>query len=234
MKQIPAFVSVLLAAAILGSACIPSAPATPQPGLEETLAIRTMVAIQGAGYFASPTPSPMCIKTQPTANNQLIFGEGNYPSATPIPSLTPIGSSVAALSHPAQCENQALFVKDITYADYSEIKPGQKFTKTWQLRNTGDCTWTPDYSLVFSFGDKMDGQSPNPIGASVPPGATVNVSINLVAPKVPSYYQGNWILQDNYGRTFTCGSGTHDYIWVSVLVGEKVFKSIDVICGGGG
>lgn len=80
----------------------------------------------------------------------------------------------------------------------------------------------------------MQGLSPKPLGVQVAPGEAVIVSLDLVAPKEPNFYQGNWMLQDNYGTTFSCGSGSRDYIWVSVIVGTKKIKDIFGICGGGG
>jgi hypothetical protein len=216
------------------SACATAATSTPLPGLEATLVIRTMAAIQGVSSFAYATPSPVwnpAIPNEPLAD---VLSYNAPANATPVPSLTPISANNSNFSNPGQCLNRAQFVQDITIADYTEVKPGQKFIKTWELRNVGDCTWSPDYSLVFKFGDKMDGLTPKPLGVAVGPGETVNVSVELVAPKDASLYQGNWSLQDNYGREFSCGSGSRDYFWVSIMVGDKKLKVFGGGCGGGG
>jgi hypothetical protein len=81
----------------------------------------------------------------------------------------------------------------------------------------------------------MQGISPKPLGAEVKPGDTIDVSIDLVAPKVPDYYQGNWMLQDTEGNTFSCGGGTRDYFWVAIMVGQGGISNIfRGGCGGGG
>ena len=54
---------------------------------------------------------------------------------------------------------QASFVKDVTYADGAYVAPGQSFSKTWRIRNTGTYTWTTNMALVFVGGDQM-GASP--------------------------------------------------------------------------
>jgi hypothetical protein len=216
------------------SACSSPTTTTPLPGLEKTLAIRTMAALQGVSYFASATPSPTLLPSQPVFLDVPASHDLAQPTLTAVPSLTPILVNSQDVYTSKECRNRAEFLKDITFSDLSEIKPGQKFTKVWQLRNAGNCAWSPDYSLVFTFGDRMDGLSPKPIGVEVAPGETVNISVDLVAPKEPNYYQGNWMLQDNYGTVFSCGSGARDYFWVSVLVGSKSFKNVFGICGGGG
>ena len=68
------------------------------------------------------------------------------------------------------CANMAEFIKDVTVEDYSPFKPNQLFTKVWEVKNVGTCTWTPNYALVFSYGDRMSGISPKFINQTVKPG----------------------------------------------------------------
>ncbi len=51
--------------------------------------------------------------------------------------------------------NSAGFVKDVSVPDGTEIAAGAKFTKTWRLVNSGTCTWTTAYDLVFVDGSAM-------------------------------------------------------------------------------
>jgi len=46
-----------------------------------------------------------------------------------------------------------------TYPDGSLVARSSTFVKIWRLKNTGTCSWTPSYSLVFSGGDSMSGPS---------------------------------------------------------------------------
>ena len=66
------------------------------------------------------------------------------PTATSVPTSTPT---------PEPCD-LAAFVADITIQDGATLSPGNEFTKTWRLKNTGVCTWTTDYALVFIDGDQ--------------------------------------------------------------------------------
>lgn len=49
--------------------------------------------------------------------------------------------SVALVSYgraEADCD-QMSFVADVTVPDYSIMTPGQSFTKTWRVKNVGNC-----------------------------------------------------------------------------------------------
>ena len=226
------FIAILFIGAVLLSACLPKPDETPVPGLEQTLAVRTLAAQNGLNYFATSTPLP--IPTLPVFQQAPASVDSAPTQVAPVPSLTPISRNPGLVNDSNICQNKAEFVADVTFEDLSELKPGEEFTKIWKLRNVGDCTWSPDYSVVFASGDRMDAISPQPLGAAVPPGDSINVAVNLVAPKEPNFYQANFLLQDNQGYTFSCGSGSRDYFWVSVLVGQKEFKNLFGLCGGGG
>jgi len=125
----------------------------------------------------------------------------------------------------------AEFVKDVTIEDYSQVKPNEVFTKIWEVKNTGTCTWTTTYALVFTLGDRMSGISPKMLNQAVKPGETVDLSIDLVAPKQSNMYQGNWMLQDENGNQFGTGYAAKDFFWVSITVGPSGFGNIFSIGG---
>jgi Ig-like domain from next to BRCA1 gene len=227
MRKIPPltasfFMTLMLATAIL-SGCASGPQPTPVPGLSETLAVRTMVALRGVEYFATYTPTSYPTPTAPIFQNQQASHFSLPATATPVPSLTPIVpggyQNVDSLVYTGKCLNEAEFIKDVTCEDATPMKGGEKFTKVWLLRNTGTCTWTANYLLVFTLGDKMSGESPKPIGKEVKPGETLEISVDLVAPKEPDYYQGNWMLQDEEGNLFGTGFGKRNFFWVSIVVG---------------
>ena len=41
------------------------------------------------------------------------------------------------------CVDKPVFVADVTIPDNTVIAPGTTFTKTWRVRNDGNCTWGP-------------------------------------------------------------------------------------------
>src|SRR6476620_6570313 len=74
---------------------------------------------------------------------------------TPLPP-TASPTSDPLTPHPTpSCHDSAVFVEDVTYPDNTNLKVGEKFTKTWKLQNTGTCKWT-NYTVAFVSGDKME------------------------------------------------------------------------------
>ena len=99
----------------------------------------------------------------------------------------------------------ALFVKDVSIPDGTEFDPNETFTKTWQLKNIGTCTWS-GYTLVFDSGDSMGGPASTPI-SSVAPGQEINLSVNLNAPASAGSYRGYWRIKNNSGVLIPVSSG---------------------------
>jgi ABC-type amino acid transport substrate-binding protein len=134
----------------------------------------------------------------------------NQPTATPIP---PVSTAV-----PPVCLNGMKFITDVTLADNNMktppyIKPGAGFTKVWRVQNTGSCTWTTDYRLVYAYGNvaaaQMKGQPLN-IPGNVVPGQSIDLSVNLIAPPALSSYQGFWQIENGSGVRFG------QTIWVGI------------------
>lgn len=70
-----------------------------------------------------------------------------------------------------------------TVADHAVYFPGTSFTQTFSFKNTGDKTWT-GYSLVFvSASDRLGATTTSFAIPTTAPGATVKVSVPLVANK---------------------------------------------------
>ena len=85
------------------------------------------------------------------------------------------------------------------------MKPGEDFVKTWQIRNTGTCTWDEGYVLVFIGGDRaIDPVDYEFKRASdfVAAGESVQLSVPLTAPLTPGKYQGTWRMQSDSGYYF--------------------------------
>jgi len=221
------------------TACTNESTTAVVPGLEQTLAVRTMVALQGVTFFITPTSTPI-----PPLFNYIIDNTSDSPRAvlsspptnSPVPSLTPFKVVSILLQNEDGCSNIAEFIKDVTIEDYSTLKPNQLFTKVWEVKNIGTCIWTSKYTLVFTFGDRMNGLSPKYLNQTVNPGETINLSIDLNAPKPADIYQGNWMLQDEHGNQFGTGVAAKDFFWVAITIGPSGFGNIFSAggCGGGG
>ncbi len=76
-----------------------------------------------------------------------VSGTDITPVATPSPMPT-----LAATPTPEPCKDGMAYVADLNYDDKNMKAPpvmskGQKFTKVWRIRNSGTCSWTPDFAL---------------------------------------------------------------------------------------
>ncbi len=96
----------------------------------------------------------------------------------------------------ANCKPNSLFVADVTIPDGALLAPGQAFTKTWRLRNSGTCNWGNTYSIVFVRGDNMAIASTYTVPVTLAK-STADISIPMMAPLGYGRYAGEWQLQNN-------------------------------------
>jgi hypothetical protein len=185
MKKLLIFLLMII---VLLTACAPAQPAGPSPtpvdvAAIQTEAVQTVIAAvtQTAAVLPTETPGPPTETPVPTA------------TVTPTPEDTPTATPVIC--------NNAIYVEDVTIPDETEVNPGQRFTKTWKVKNTGACGWTRAYSLRYAFGERMGGLITY-LDNIVPADDEVDISIQLVAPQRPGTYRGYWVLYDNNGYTF--------------------------------
>ncbi len=168
-----------------GGTPTPSGPEATFTALAETLAaVMTQTAAAGAPT-GDATPTATVAAATPTNTLQ--------PSPTPVPPT------------PIPCD-QAAFVTDVSVPDGTKFDPGQSFTKTWRLRNSGSCTWTTAYAVVFDSGNAMDAPAAVNLSSSVAPGQTVDISVAMKAPGSAGKYRGNWKLRNAAGARFGLGA----------------------------
>jgi hypothetical protein len=115
--------------------------------------------------------------------------------------LTPVTISA---QHPESAgsgtRNASTFVSDVTIPDGTVMSPGQSFTKTWQIMNSGSASWS-GYNLGFVDGAQMG--APSSVSVPItPPGATVDISVPMTAPKDAGSHQGNWQMRTANGEFF--------------------------------
>jgi hypothetical protein len=183
------------------AACnLPTAAPTPD--------FSAVVATQAAATLAAGQTQAA---QQPTATSTL----SNPPTATqPLPTATnPPPTQVT------RC-NWAAYITDLTIPDGTLVTPGQDFVKTWRLRNVGTCTWSSGYELVFVDGNRMEAGVAVPIGTTVAPGQSADLSITFRAPTTAGTYRGNWKLRSADGLVFGIGGDANQVFWVEVKVRE--------------
>lgn len=165
------------------------APASTLDPVETTLAQTVAVQVN------TLTPSAPAVSTSvPTVA---------IPTGTTVPTATLI------------CD-QAAFVSE-TVPDGTTFLPGATFTKTWRLKNTGTCTWTTSYALVFVNGDALNASASNPLPGNVAPGQVVDLAVNMQAPSTTGSYTSNWELRNASGVLFGVGSSSSVF-WAKISV----------------
>ncbi len=169
----------------------------------------------------SPSPTPTSLPTLPP--------QTETPAPTPTlasPSETQASPTAAPVQAPAtpqapsiaqSCQDQAAFYADVTIPDDTSFRQGINFVKTWQIKNTGTCTWGPTYSLIFAGGDIMNGPQSVPLPV-VNPGDIFDISVNLTSPANGGVYLGDWEFQRPDGTRFGVNSDGIDMIWVKISV----------------
>ena len=146
-------------------------------------------------------------------NNKAAATPTPPPAATVIPTA-PLSYPSAPTAVPASagtCNYTMAYVADVTIPDGQPISAGSGFTKTWRLKNTGNCAWGTDFMFVFVSGSQMNGAN-RYLPYVVNPGDTVDISIDMIAPTTGGTYQGYWQLRtpQGYGIGFN--------IWVKIYV----------------
>jgi photosystem II stability/assembly factor-like uncharacterized protein len=138
---------------------------------------------------------------------------------TPLPPLTPTATPFVTPPPvtPSACD-RAIFVSDVTVGDGTTFSPGEAFTKTWRIKNSGSCTWSNNYTLVFYSGELMNAPTVVNLPRSVAPGETVDVTINAVAPATPGTYRSDWILGNAAGTLFGIGTNADRSLWMRINV----------------
>lgn len=138
-------------------------------------------------------------------------------AGTRLPTLPGGTATLAGLTPVSTC-NQGQFIDDLSIPDGSRMRPGENFTKTWRIKNSGACTWTPDYAVVFDSGTAMGAPASVRFAQAVGPGATVDISIPMTAPPTPGRVRGNWKLQSAGGERFGLGNDGKDAFYVEIEV----------------
>jgi hypothetical protein len=200
-----------LAASFLGILLITAcAPATPIEPTADVNAIRTSAAYTVVAEFTltaaafSPTPQPPTETSMP-----------EQPTATATNEFT-TDPTLAALGTPAAlCDDYSFVLStlDVTIPDGTPMTSGQQFVKTWKIKNAGICPWGNGYSLIYSYGERMNGK-PVPLAAVIAPGDEVDVSVNFIAPSKPGEYAGYWQMVNPKGISF----GKKQYVLIVKIV----------------
>jgi len=174
--------SMIFIASLLITACGAEATAEVLPEINsiETAVAKT-VAAQNALQSPNTPAAPAFTQTP------LMFS----PTLTP---LAPIASpTLPANTSKSQCASASLVSE--TIPDGTIFRPGEVFTKTWEIKNTSTCTWDTNYKIVFWNGDILGGAYYYNLPQVVAPGQTLPISLILTAPTTEAEYTSEWMIQ---------------------------------------
>lgn len=201
--------SLLLAGCGTGAAA-PTLTVAPTTAPDQQEAYKTSVAATMAVLNTQIADLRQAQQITPTADNTATTPAATLPAVTAAP----------VVAQSSGCE-QATFVADITIPDGTNVPPGSVFTKTWAVKNSGSCAWTPDYQLVFAGGDLLGASQSIPLSdKTVAPGETVQVSVQFTAPQTLQVHRSFWKFLSSSGREFgvTDAQGGEQPVWMEIRV----------------
>jgi hypothetical protein len=215
-----------------------AAPAVPTESAE-TEAAKTMAAVlteisdqihqsqtMAPSITSTATPT-LAVTDTPTVIPTVDLGgttpEGITPVGSPTgPTPTTDPDSLKTRTLVGKC-NAAFFVGDIgSIRDGTTVKANTPFTKIWEVRNIGMCTWDRRYQL-FYFSASADSQHMNgPDFVSFPeivaPNQSTWLSVTLTAPGSAGVHKSSWYLRDPDGKRFGVGIDGNEPLTVLINV----------------
>jgi len=205
MQRNKLVVMLTLIMALALSACgAGEADATPTVSAEliRTQAVLTFQAQLTQTALANPTATPTAMQSPTTAPTLSVPTAG---SAVAVAPTTGGGQS-------SSCYGLS-FANDVTIPDGTQMTPGQSFTKTWLVSNTGSCAWESGFTFKVVGGDAMGGSTVT-LNQRIESGRQYELSVPMVAPTNQSgTVRGTWRMADANGNFF--GDGVFVEIRVS-------------------
>ncbi|HSL46072.1 MAG TPA: NBR1-Ig-like domain-containing protein [Anaerolineales bacterium] len=196
--------------AVLLSACGATASTevptiTVNPDEIRTQAVGTFAADLTATAFAAPTNTATATATPPMTLAVPATSTGGVALGSPAP------AGGAGTGGTTGCYGLS-FVSDVTIPDNTPVTPGQTFTKTWKVRNSGTCAWDAGFKFGFTGGEQLGGTAYT-LPSSVAAGAVTDISVAMTAPNKTGTLRGNWRMSTAAGQFFG------DEVYVQVVIG---------------
>jgi uncharacterized protein affecting Mg2+/Co2+ transport len=208
MQKIKSILILMMTALALAACGGNQAALTPTVSVADvqTMAVSTFAFGLTQTAQAMPTVAP--INTPTPANTAVVFN-----------SLSPLNASgiaetpAAVLGNPTASCYSLHFISDVTVPDNTQMKPGEKFTKTWLVENNGSCAWQSGFKWTVVGGDPMGGSTVT-LSETVNPSAQYQISVPMIAPTTSGAVKGTWRMSDANGTAFG------ESPWVLIVVGS--------------
>lgn len=178
---------------VLGSSLSACKPKEPELDIQAQKTGFAQTAIAQASMTAeflptateTPTPLPTSTPTRPA-------------TSTPISPPTKSGNT----EQPPTTGNDAATWLANDPPDNSKFAPGEAFTVTWTIENTGTSTWTEKFYIQFASGEQMEAPQKVFLPYPVPPSKNVQISVNFVAPQSLGQKRTDWKLFNASDQSF--------------------------------
>jgi hypothetical protein len=145
-----------------------------------------------------------------TSQKQPVFRPPTIvPTETPQPTATPAPKSVATPT----CTNNLKFVRDVSIPDGATVKAGEALEKTWEVENTGTCSWDDRYRLQLIGGPDL-GVAKSQALFPARAGSRVEIKLKFSAPLTGGRYHSAWQAYSAEGVPFG------DPIFIEVFVSK--------------
>lgn len=192
-------ISLILIAAVITLACLPTLGPDPLPtfdanapltAIAQTAGVAATQTALNAPPTATATPLPTRTPTDtPTSTPTFLF---LVPTLFIPPTQIPLGSS-----------NLDFECQVLSFEPQELVAASSRFFGKWLIANIGKVTWDAnnlDYQYVD--GDKLHLQSIYDFPATVQPGSTVQLEVDMQAPASPGEYYTRWRI--NAGKVRFC------------------------------
>jgi hypothetical protein len=216
LKILNGLMIIILAVSL--SACGPSAPAEPtiDPNMIKTEAVQTAFAQMTLEAIMNPSVTPTATATAlPTSTTAPTFTAtaatqvalpGVATKAVALPGVAPQPASGLA---PVSTGDKAEWVSQSPVDGYkiylkTDESAVRNFDLIWTVKNIGTTTWNTTYKARYFSGAKFFNEVTEVKfrDASVPPGGTTNIIIDVTCPSAAGTYLTTWVLSNPDGANF--------------------------------
>lgn len=174
-------------------------------------------------YLVSATAQDIAAVDLPTENMEMA-AQALPSQTTPVPP-----SEAGGILTDKRCDLVSPGMPfDVSVPDGARFLPGEPFTKTWRLINTGSCTWTRDYAVVWFSGESMGVDQQWHFASDVAPGDSIDITVDMVAPMQTGAFQSNWKIRNGTGELFGLGPNGDAPFWVIIEVRAENTATVPV------
>jgi uncharacterized membrane protein len=108
------------------------------------------------------------------------------------------GATMAQDPKPVFEGDRSSFIRDVKFDDGTKVKPGERMTWTWEIKNSGKVPWIKRYLLAHKANAKeVDLKAiKKALIPETDPGSNVEITIHVTAPKKSGVYRVEFKMVD--------------------------------------